>query len=56
MCFMTIYLNHVIKNYNRCDIKPRVLHIIHKQGTKLSNSELKMPEQHFLLVYPRRSG
>lgn len=56
MCFMTIYLNHVMRNYNRCEMKPRDLHIIYKQSTKLSNTVLKMPEQHFLLVYPRRSG
>lgn len=35
-------------------IKPRGLDIIHKQGTKLSNTELKMLEFH--LFIPRGSG
>lgn len=43
-----------MRNYNRRDIKPRDVHIIHKQGAELSNTVLKMPEQHFLLVYARR--
>lgn len=36
--------------------KPIGLHIIHKHQARLSSSALKVPEQHFLPVYPWRSG